>query len=127
MTFDIREDRLNSLQDTQITIKEFIEEVLAEDNRGAFTAIAPWLVEFHQQDGGSPVASDIKIADAEYNFTTHSGKVKLAYKVSVTFGCADIFRTDDYAETSNFTIDPQKNKMTLFITDQLLRDTVDEF
>ncbi|BAU53981.1 hypothetical protein [Mucilaginibacter gotjawali] len=127
LTFDIREDHLSGLQHQQITIKHFIDGVLSEDNGNAFTAIAPWLVEFHKRDGGSPVASEIKVAEAEYDSITHSGKVKLAYKVSFTYGCADIFRTDDYTETCKFIIDPEKNKLTLYITDQLTRDTVDEF
>jgi len=127
LTFDIKEERLTGLQDKQNTIKDFIESVLSEDNENAFTAIAPWLVEFHRQDGGSPVTSEIKIANAEFDHATHAGKVKLAYKVSFTYGCADIFRTDDYAETCKFNIDPEKNTLTLFITDQLHRDTIDEF
>lgn len=127
LTFDIREDGLTALQHKQIPIKDFIDGVLADDNGSALTAIAPWLVEFHKHDGGSPVVSEIKIADAEYDSTTHKGKVKLGYKVSVTFGCADIFRTDDYAETCKFNIDIIDKKLTLFITDQLTRDTVDEF
>ncbi|MDR3694868.1 hypothetical protein [Mucilaginibacter sp.] len=127
LTFDIKEEHLAGLQNKQITIKDLIESVLSEDEGSALTEIAPWLVEFHKQDGGSPVASAIKITDAEFDFKTHSGKVRLAYKVSFTYGCADIFRTDDYAETSNFNIDTKDKKLTLFITDQLTRDTVDEF
>ncbi|WP_295674091.1 hypothetical protein [uncultured Mucilaginibacter sp.] len=127
LTFDTREDRLTGLQHQQITVKEFIEGVLSRDNGSAFTAIAPWLVEFHKRDGGSPVASEIKVAEAEYDSITRSGKVKLAYKVAFTYGCADIFRTDDYTETCKFHIDPKKNKLTLYITDQLTRDTIDEF
>lgn len=127
LTFDIREGRITSLQHQQITIKDLIEVVLSENNGSAFTAIAPWLVEFHKQDGGSPVASEIKISEAEYDIHAHTGKVKLAYKVSFTYGCADIFRTNDYTETCKFNIDIANNKLTLFITDQLIRDTVDEF
>jgi hypothetical protein len=127
LTFDIREDRLIGLQHQQIIIKDLIEVVLSKDNGSAFLEITPWLVEFHKQDGGSPVASEIKIADAELDSASHKGKVKLTYKVSFTYGCADIFRTDDYAETCKFNIDPEKNTLTLFITDQLHRDTIDEF
>jgi hypothetical protein len=127
LKFDMSEEGFARVQQKQITIKQFIENVLTKDKGSALTAIAPWLVAFHQQGGGAPVVSEIKIADAEYNFTALSGKVKLAYKVTFTYGCADIFRTDDFAETSNFTIDPQTNKLTLLITDQLTRDTIDEF
>jgi len=127
LTFDIRKDGLTALQDKKITVKEFIDGVLSEDNGMAIMEITPWLTEFHKQDGGSPVTSAIKIAEAEYDFATQTGKLKLAYKVSVTFGCADIFRTDDFTETCKIIIDPEKNKLTLFITDQLTRDTVDEF
>jgi len=127
LTFDIDKDSLSDFQNEKITINDFIEGILSDDNRSAFTEIAPWLVEFHKQDGGSPVASEIKIANAEFDHATHAGKVKLAYKVSFTYGCADIFRTDDYAETCKFNIDPEKNTLTLFITDQLHRNTIDEF
>jgi hypothetical protein len=130
LTFDIYQDGYTSFLNGEIELKDFLEETLHDRGdgcSGAYDDILPSLLEFHKDDGGSPEVPEFEIADCSYDKETNAGKVRLAYKVSFSFGCADIHRTDNFTETCKFGIDTERKKLTLFITDHIQRDTVDEF
>jgi len=127
LTFDIQKDSIINLIDTKIGLKGFLDSVLFDQNGADINEIGQWLLAFHKDNGGAPVISELDIADGDYDAAQNTGKVKFTYQVSVSFGCADIFRTDDHTETCKFQIDTESNKLILFITDHITRDTVDEF
>ena len=127
LTFDINKNGLTDVLPEETPLKDFMERVLSDDAESALKEITPWLLEFHKHDGGSPEISGLRITDCSNDLAAHSGKVTFSYKVSFTFGCAGIFRTDDYTETCKFRIDTENKKLILFITDHITRDTVDEF
>jgi hypothetical protein len=107
-------------------LKLFLNEVLHSD-KALFDDVRAALVEFHQEDGGSPEVPDFEITDCWYDATSKTGKVRFEYTVFFTFGCADIYPIQKSAETSGFSIDSGSSKLLLFITDQISRDPVDEF
>jgi hypothetical protein len=130
LTFDIYNGGYTNLLNKEIELQDLLKEVFYDrsyDYYRPYESIISSLLDFHKDDGGSPENSGFEIVDCSYDVTTNIGKVRMAYKVSFSFGCADIHRTDEFTETSKFWIDMDHKKLTLFITDHIRRDTVDEF
>jgi len=108
------------------SLKDFLEETLRSD-KSSFDEVCAALLQFHQDEGGSPQVPDFEIAYCEYDGTTHTGKIRFEYDVFFTFGCADIYPTQKSTETSKFSIDESNSKLLLYVTDHISRDTLDEF
>lgn len=130
MKFDTDNESIAALHNEQITPNTFLANILLDnynDDRGFNTGIKSSLLAFHQGDGGSPVITKFDVESCSFDPKTSAGKVRLAYEISFTFGCADIHRTDKFAETCKFEIDINEEKLLLYITDHITRDTVEEF
>ncbi len=127
--FDIDQDDYSEILTDKTKFRCFLEHVLCNkesDNAGLYNDMKVALLAYQKADGGSPVLNDYQIADYWFDDNTLTGKLKFKYKVSFTYGCADIHRTDEFTETCKFEITPDE-KLLLFITDYIERDMVDEF
>jgi hypothetical protein len=130
LTFPVDEERVAALLAEQLTPVKFLEKILLvgyQNDTGFDLGIKSSLLAFHRGDGGSPEVSKFRVLDCSFDLATQSGKVRLTYEVSFTYGCADIHRTDNFTETCKFQIDTKTQKLLLHITDQITRDTIDEF
>ncbi|HAL82789.1 MAG TPA: hypothetical protein DCO83_11575 [Mucilaginibacter sp.] len=130
LTFDISKGDFTNPPADEIDLQEFLKATLHDlsfKNKKPYDDIIPSLLDFHKADGGSPEIPKFEIIDCSYDSITYTGTVQFAYEVFFTFGCADIYRSDKCTETCKFQIDTENQKLTLFITDQITRDTVDEF
>jgi len=130
LKFDIINDYFTNLSVDDGGLQEFLKATLCDlslKNKVSYDEIIPSFLNFHKADGGSPEIPKFEIIDCSYDAVTQTGIVRFAYEVFFTFGCADIYRSDKCTETCKFQIDPNTEKLTLFITDQITRDTVDEF
>jgi len=130
INFQISEDKLKVLSGIKAISVDFFNNLFfaePENNKEAIEQIRTGLLAFHQQDGGSPEIHSFKITDSSFNPQTNSGKIKFGYEVFFTFGCADIHRSDICTETCTFKIEQEKHLLIIHLTDQITRDTVDEF
>jgi hypothetical protein len=130
LIFDIFKADFTNRLTVEGGLQEFLTATLYDlgvKNKESYDDIIPSLLNFHKADGGSPEIPKFEIIDCSYDSVTHTGKVVFGYEVFFTFGCADIHRSDKYTETCKFQIDTDNQKLTLFITDHIGRDTVDEF
>ena len=123
LVFDIANDEYSNLLNAEIELKDFLGSILPLHNN----EITDGLIEYHKDAGGSPLIPAFEIAECSYDRLTHAGKIKLKYEVFFTFGCADLHPSEFATETSKFEIDTVNNRLTLFLTDHITRDTLDEF
>ena len=126
----IEEDKLKVLSGIKAISVDFFNNLFfaePENNKEAIEQIRTGLLAFHQQDGGSPEIRTFKIIDSSFEHAANSGKIKFEYEVFFTFGCADIYRSDICTETCTIKIEPEKNLLVIYLTDQITRDTVEEF
>ncbi|MFI5138498.1 MAG: hypothetical protein ACHQIM_11795 [Sphingobacteriales bacterium] len=130
LKFDIFKSDFANLLPVGGGLQEFLKSTLYDlnlKNKESYDDIIPSLLNFHKADGGSPEIPKFEIIDCSYDSVSRTGMVRFAYEVFFTFGCADIYRSDKCTETCRFQIDSNNEKLTLYITDQITRDTVDEF
>ncbi|WP_428330991.1 hypothetical protein [Mucilaginibacter sp.] len=126
LIFNINPDLYLIFLNKKMELKPFLEDVL-HNEKSPQDAVKSSLLAYHSGDGGSPEIHEFEIAECFYNSESNTGKVKLKYKVFFFFGCSGIKRSDDGTETCTFKIDAAEHKLTLLITDHIMRDTVDEF
>lgn len=123
LVFEISDDEYSNLLKVEIELKGFLERILNDRT----SEIIDGLLEYHKEAGGSPTIPGFQITECSYDKDNHTGKVKFKYQVFFTFGCADLHPSEVATETSKFEINPVNNKLILFLTDHITRDTLDEF
>ena len=123
LVFDIANNEYSNQLNAEIELKDFLGSILHRHNN----EITDGLIEYHKAAGGSPIIPAFEIAECSCDRLTHTGKIKFKYEVFFTFGCADLYPSEVATETSKFEIDTINNKLILFLTDHITRDTLDEF
>ena len=123
LIFDFASDRYSSLLNTEIELRNFLEQILHNHK----SEITDGLLEYHKDAGGSPIIPRFEITEYSFDSATNTGKIKFKYEVFFTFGCADLNPSEVATETSKFEIDAENKKVILFLTDHITRDTLDEF
>lgn len=123
IVFEISTADYSNLTKEKTELKDFLEVVLNDRK----SEVIDGLLEYHKEAGGSPAVPEFDIMECSYDKDKRAGKVKFRYQVLFTFGCADLHPSEFATETSKFEIDAESNKLILFLTDHITRDTSDEF
>ncbi|GAB3928959.1 hypothetical protein [Mucilaginibacter myungsuensis] len=98
------------------------QQILADNE-----SIRAQLQNYHSDEDGAPIVPSYDIISADFDPIKNTGQVRFAYHVEFTFACADKRAETRHTETSNFTIDPADQTLTVFIHDKISRDSFEEF
>lgn len=130
LKLDYQQDDYESLQEGELSIKEFLNEVLFS---GSYNDESPedeligLLLAYHSEEGGAPIVSDLELDDVEYDEEKGTGKAYFSYLLEYHFACSDMDSERTVEETVDFVIDEESAEVTFTFIDLTTRSTADEF
>lgn len=130
LKLDYQQDDYESLQEGELSIKEFLNEVLFS---GSYNDESPeddligLLLAYHSDEGGAPLVSDLELDDVEYDEEKGRGKAYFSYLLEYHFACSDMDSERTVEETVDFVIDEESAEVTFTFIDLTTRSTADEF
>lgn len=125
---DIQKNQVRNLLDKELTLKDFLDEILNENDEfgGTSSKICGMLAQYHIGEG-SPSVDEFEIEDEDFDLNTLSGSFILTYIVHRYYGCDDMNNWDDWDQDIIFSINKSDWTLELEFPVKPVRDTFEEF
>ena len=123
-------DDYESLQEGELSIKEFLNEVLFS---GSYTDVSPedqvldLLLAYHASEGTSPEISDLELEEVEYDEEEETGKANFSYIVEYQSTCSGANSEHSITETVDFAIGEEPAEVIFTFMELTTPSTADEF